>query len=439
MPRLPPSLLRLANKECHLLPCLLRECRDLPSSRNELRWLTEHAIKQAGKLRATDTAISQSITLNSRKVAAPSVSSRTIPGWRTLLRDYVRRREKGEPLQYILGSQPFGNLEVLCEPGVLIPRWETEVYTSKIGLLARKFLKEQSGKNGEWKVGSGQRSLRVLDLCTGTGCIPLSIYEMLKNLQVESKGRIEAKGGGKLKLEVWGVDISTAALNLAKKNLRHNISLGHLPERAAVEVTFLHADVLMPSHPPLRSAAPYFLDTLQQVLGKGNDKLEIDILTANPPYITPIHFSSSHTTRSVRRYEPRLALVPSSSSSPIPTTARLGRSTIISTPSPGDEFYYHILPLAKHLKAGLTVLEVGDTEQAERVVELAERVFIKEGQVVGEPGDPEVWIEIWFDDGSTKVCLSRDVVDLGLEPNEVSARAVVVWRQEWATSRRQQL
>ena len=352
----------------------------------------------------------------------------------------MKRREKGEPLQYILGTQPFGELEILCRPGVLIPRWETEVYTSKIGLLAKTFLVEQGGENREQELKSCERPLRVLDLCTGTGCIPLSIYEMLNDLKVESEGESEAKGGGRLKLEVLGVDISTTALNLAKENLRHNILLGYLPEQAADEIVFLHADVLMPSHPVPPPAAPYLIDVIEEVLGKGNGKLEIDILTANPPYISPTHFSSSRTSRSVRRYEPRLALVPSSCSPRSPTSAGLGWSTLTSTPSPGDEFYHHILPLAKHLNARLTVLEVADTEQAERVAELAGRVFLKEGKVVEESAHPEVLIEIWFDDGGTKVCLPTDGVGLGLlESNEASARAVVVWAQGWATSRRQQL
>lgn len=439
MPRLPPFLLRLANRECYLLPALLRECRDLPSSRNELRWLTEHAIEEAEKLRTTDLASSQSRTPDSKNVATPSIPSKNIPGWRILLRDYVKRREKGEPLQYILGTQPFGELEIVCRPGVLIPRWETEVYTSKIGLLARTLLVEQGGKNREQELGSYERPLRVLDLCTGTGCIPLGIYGMLKNLRVKSDEESETKDEGKLKLEVLGVDISTTVLNLAKENLRHNISLGYLPEQAADEIVFLHADVLLPSHPAPRPAAPYLIDVIEEVLGKGIGKPEIDILTANPPYISPIHFSSGRTTRSVRRYEPRLALVPPSCSSQS-STSRLGWSTLTSSPSPGDEFYHHILPLAKDLNARLTVLEVADTEQAERVAELAGRVFLNEGKVVGESAHPEVLIEIWFDDGGTKVCLPSDGVDLSfLESNAVSARAVVVWTQWWATSRRQQL
>lgn len=96
MPRIPPTLLRRARCIDHLLPPLLPVCRDLPSAQNELRWLGEHAADVASKFRHGD-------------------------GKRLLLR-YVNRRSRGEPLQYILGTEFFGDLEIKCKPGVLIPR-----------------------------------------------------------------------------------------------------------------------------------------------------------------------------------------------------------------------------------------------------------------------------------------------------------------------------
>jgi methylase of polypeptide subunit release factors len=97
MPRIPPTLLRHARRLDRLLPSLLPVCRDLPSSQNELRWLGEHAAEVASKRGLKD---------NSR-----------------LLQQYVSRRARGEPLQYILGTEFFGDLEIECRPGVLIPRF----------------------------------------------------------------------------------------------------------------------------------------------------------------------------------------------------------------------------------------------------------------------------------------------------------------------------
>jgi len=98
MPRIPPTLLRHARRIDRLLPPLLPVCRDLPSSQNELRWLGEHAAEVVASQHA-DTS-----------------------NERLLLRQYVNRRAKGEPLQYILGTEFFGDLEIKCKPGVLIPR-----------------------------------------------------------------------------------------------------------------------------------------------------------------------------------------------------------------------------------------------------------------------------------------------------------------------------
>ena len=98
MPRIPPTLFRHARRIDRLLPPLLPVCRDLQSSRNELRWLGEHAAVVAASQHA-DTG-----------------------NERHLLQQYVNRRAKGEPLQYILGTEFFGDLEIKCKPGVLIPR-----------------------------------------------------------------------------------------------------------------------------------------------------------------------------------------------------------------------------------------------------------------------------------------------------------------------------
>lgn len=96
MPRLPPILFRHAHSIDPLLHYLIPICRDVHSARNELRWLREHA-----KARA--------IGFNS-------------PQWMQQYRRLVAERATGKPLQYVLGTQPFGELEILCERGVLIPR-----------------------------------------------------------------------------------------------------------------------------------------------------------------------------------------------------------------------------------------------------------------------------------------------------------------------------
>lgn len=88
MPRLPQSLLRTAFAQNPLLAILLKECRTLEQATAELRWLREHVSEKP-----------------TRRLA-----------------ELCERRGRGEPLQYILGTQPFGGLEILCRKDVLIPR-----------------------------------------------------------------------------------------------------------------------------------------------------------------------------------------------------------------------------------------------------------------------------------------------------------------------------
>ena len=115
MPRLSWRQLTRAYQEHPLLPLLLRPCRDISLARAELRWLRKHAL-----------SIVQSTSYRRRRVE----------GWRTILHRLCNDRAREKPLQYILGDQPFGDLEILCRPGVLIPRYAFLYCPSSICLHA---------------------------------------------------------------------------------------------------------------------------------------------------------------------------------------------------------------------------------------------------------------------------------------------------------------
>lgn len=104
MPRLPTSLLRHARAINPLYPLLLQTCRTIPSAHNELRWLRQHV----------ETTLSSKF--GSLKDVPDRLKHRCVA-------KLARRRGRGEPLQYLLGSQPFGELDIKCERGVLIPRY----------------------------------------------------------------------------------------------------------------------------------------------------------------------------------------------------------------------------------------------------------------------------------------------------------------------------
>jgi release factor glutamine methyltransferase len=92
-----------------------------------------------------------------------------------VLREGIKRRLAGEPLQYILGKAPFRRLELVVRAGVLIPRPETEVLVEVV--LAELGELAELSELGELGGGGIVEPLRVLDLCTGSGCIALSLLQ----------------------------------------------------------------------------------------------------------------------------------------------------------------------------------------------------------------------------------------------------------------------
>ena len=232
------------------------------------------------------------------------------PRIKTVLRKYVLQRAKGVPLQYVIGYQPLGNVKILCRKGVFIPRPETESISNYLC----------DGLAGTYK----DQNLSVLDLCTGTGCISLQIHSRFQK-------RTQS-------LDILGVDSSPAAIALANENLALYYER-HDEFKAKGHVRFMIANIFGP-------------DPVDQRPGR------LDVLVANPPYISPRSFNTV-TERSVRNYEPITALVPPS------------RSVLQSDEAVADSFYPRILEIAKERRARCVLVEVGDMEQAKRVVKLA--------------------------------------------------------------------
>lgn len=162
------------------------------------------------------------------------------------LEGLVARLAAGEPLQYVLGFELFLGLRFNVSPAVLIPRPETEQLVKG----AISFLKRTSGPDAP----------RILDLCTGSGCIAWSLAIYLPGASVT------------------GVDISPEALSVA----RGQFSSGSLP--AGVEVpAFLEADVLA-----------------------GGEFGEFDFVISNPPYV--LEKEKAEMRANVLDHEPALAL-----------------------------------------------------------------------------------------------------------------------------------
>lgn len=166
----------------------------------------------------------------------------------------IQERGRRVPLQHITGTQDFMGMEFYVNQDVLIPRQETEV-------LVEEVLRET------------EDGMSVLDICTGSGCIILSIARYKNGI----------KG--------VATDISDKALEVARKNA---IELG-----CNQEVCFVKSNLFDNSR-EIRSALQY--------LGGQNESLEkgFDVLVSNPPYI-PTRVIESLAPE-VKDHEPRIAL-----------------------------------------------------------------------------------------------------------------------------------
>jgi release factor glutamine methyltransferase len=157
----------------------------------------------------------------------------------------VSRRAKREPVQYILGTQEFWGLEFAVTPDVLIPRPETELVVESALHAA-----------------AGNPSPLILDLCTGSGCIAVSLAKEVPAARV------------------FAADMSARALAVARENARrHGVS---------DRIRFLEGDLFGPFRE---------LDIRAQA----------DIITANPPYVRSGDLAALQAE--VRDYEPALALI----------------------------------------------------------------------------------------------------------------------------------
>ena len=151
----------------------------------------------------------------------------------------IAQLREWRPVQYIIGVASFDDMDLEVGRGVLIPRPETEELV-------------------EWIASEAQQNAKIVDVCTGSGCIAIALRRRLSDSRV------------------WGIDISKEALNIA----RHNA------QKFAPSVEFMEGDALG--------------DFSQCVDGK------VDVVVSNPPYIPISHRELMRPN--VTEHEPSIAL-----------------------------------------------------------------------------------------------------------------------------------
>jgi release factor glutamine methyltransferase len=157
-------------------------------------------------------------------------------------RELMLRRASGEPLQYITSHQSFFGLDFEVAKGVLIPRPETELLVE----IALELLQEAS-------------TPLICDVGTGSGCIAIALLHTRPDTQAVA------------------IDISTAALEIAKRNAQHHYVDSRL--------TFVQGDCFS---------------------SLSADMFSFDLIASNPPYVSEKELAGLQ--REVRNHEPIEAL-----------------------------------------------------------------------------------------------------------------------------------
>lgn len=162
-----------------------------------------------------------------------------------LLNTALARLKKEEPIQYILGKTEFYGYPFKVNENTLIPRPETEE-------LVEWILNEVK----ELDLENNKQKLSILDIGTGTGCIPISLKNELPNAKVSA------------------IDVSEEALKIANENALLN----------EAEITFIHQDILQTESLPK----------------------QYDVIVSNPPYVRELE--KIEIKNNVLENEPHLAL-----------------------------------------------------------------------------------------------------------------------------------
>ena len=228
-----------------------------------------------------------------------------------VLRQLFIRMENGEPVQYVLGEAEFYGRLFHVEPGVLIPRPETEELC--------RWIVESTPTAGKQDNVDIAPQFSILDIGTGSGCIACTLAAEMPWAEVSA----------------W--DISEKALHIAKQNAK----------LLNVEVAFRQADILQSSTQP------------EKALAQPVEARLFNLIVSNPPYIC--NKERARMERNVLDHEPHEALfVPDDD--PLlfyRTIARHGATAL----KPGGWLYFEINPLyAEALTEMLGLMSYYDIE-----------------------------------------------------------------------------
>lgn len=163
------------------------------------------------------------------------------------MKEMIQRINNHEPVQYVLGEEFFFGRRFQVNPSVLIPRPETEELV-RVVLAYKNLIFQRDNVNA---------ALKILDIGTGSGCIPITLFHEIYNA------------------EIYATDVSKAALAIAAHNAKNLLA----------KINWIEHDILTEKIPV------------------GN----LDIIVSNPPYVTKKEMGE--LAQNIVDYEPHLALL----------------------------------------------------------------------------------------------------------------------------------
>lgn len=181
------------------------------------------------------------------------------PNQEASYRELIEKRRTHIPLQYLTGQQEFMGLPFYVNQNVLIPRQDTECLVETV-LRELNVCREKVDSQG---LKDSQGKIRLLDMCTGSGCIGISLAKLTRGSLTDTNTGF---------LDVLCSDISAEALQVAKRNAARN----------DVEAAFIESDLF------------------EKISGR------FHVIVSNPPYITGEEMKE--LMPEVRLFEPEGAL-----------------------------------------------------------------------------------------------------------------------------------
>jgi release factor glutamine methyltransferase len=213
-----------------------------------LQWTTEHLKKSGSPSPRLDAEVLLAYARGCERIALyTAFAEEPDEPVKAIFREVVKRRAQGEPVAYLVGKKEFYSLQFQVSKDCLIPRGETEHIVVECLDRAKLILVAEPAKH-----------FTIVDVCTGSGCIAVSVAKHLPQSSFTA------------------IDLSPAAVAIAKAN----VELHKLTDRVSVVESNL-------------------LDTVADN--------SVDFVLSNPPYVSEDEYAKLDKT--VREHEPRMALV----------------------------------------------------------------------------------------------------------------------------------